>query len=265
MKNLSKQSMSLIERTVSAKEILRIMDANYCSDYSKSLALILIYGVKNRSNLNLDQFKDLQEKDKNFLTKVINHYDKPFEKDFFKLIYNKHVYMETISLFYLLKLSDRAWSTNELMLFEEFSIRKIQNQTFRDKMLNKLALDYKSLNAATDKCFDSMFDDLVNYLFKINYEKFTYKYINQTLFISSLYDKWYCEFNFHNEQIVLYHANKRHDVNKYHIQKTFKSHFATIENVLGYIDHHDSYVMNERYNYDYVSKILNKKRKTMFT
>lgn len=264
MKNLSKQTIDLISGHIGSKEILKVKDLPF-SEYAQSLFLILTYSIRQKGDLNFDKLKDLTTNDISFLNKALEQANLLFEKGFFKMIYNKQAYMETISLLFLLNPNEKKWTLEELLLIEEFALRKIANQKIREKMIHKLVADYKVLDAKTEKTFDSIFDDLIKYILKINYQKFSYKYINQTLFISSLYDKWYCEFNSYNEQIILYHANKRHDVNKYHIQKTFKGHFATIENILGYIDHHDSYVINERYNYDYVSKILNKKRKTKFS
>lgn len=264
MKNLSKQSMELMSGFISNKEVLRVREVP-CSDYAQSLFLILSWSLKQKNNADFSQFKELSNSDIAFLEKTISQYNGGFQKDFFKLNYNKPIYMETTALLFLLSSSEKKWTDNELSLLGEFALRKITQQKVRDQIINKLVFHYKALNEETDKTFDAIFDSLVQYILKINFPKFSYKYINQTLFISSVYDKWYCEFNTYNDQIILYHANKRHDVNKYHLQKTFKGHFATIENILSYIQHHDSYVINERYNYDYVSKILNKKRKTKFS
>ena len=64
---------------------------------------------------------------------------------------------------------------------------------------------------------------------------FRWQFINNIVFIYSAIDQWYFDYTL-KENISLFHKNKLHSINKYHLQRKFDS----IYSLLRYIKKHDN-------------------------
>ena len=81
-------------------------------------------------------------------------------------------------------------------------------------------------------------------------------FVNDLLFLESKFDSW--KLDIHNEIniITLYHKNRNYSKKDYHIQRKFEGNLATFENIFNFIQKHDYYVVNYKYNSKRMEKLF---------
>lgn len=232
---------------------LKIGDFKDVKHLSKVVFLIYYnqYILKNDTYTHLQKIKDF-----NMLKRYVDALDLPIDRKSLKPFKNNTIVLEAIFL-KLMCLPDEIVLNNELLAWiEEIILPGLFSNEIRTNMIEYLEWAYEQIGQP------KTYNDIMNTLAHFIYLKYkdsgigSVSYNNQILFICSRYDEWYAELFLEDDRIELYHKNKKYDIDKYHKQKLFKYPYSSIENVLSYIENHDRYVLNDKYNYDKLFELL---------
>lgn len=211
------------------KNIIDILEKNKAFD-KKIISAIKI--LNKREKINEDEY--LLELSKSRIAKVI---ESAIRFDFLKRRLNYEILPDNIESYI------KSFKKNYIDFIKQPDVKK-QIQSVLDKYKQRFKDDYNGKEV----------EDTVKSL--CNKYNFTYQTISNVIFISSKFDKWRVDCKTDFSGFKLYHCNKRHSLKDYHFQRKFEGKHAKVEEIIAYIKKHDEYVLNHKYNYDKIDKLL---------